>query len=383
LLLQGEKDEIEFAHPYFIRGQDHLLDQIKRKVSVATRPGINQQFIPSIKSEKVNEVLCEVGALKERQEDLDGKLDTMRSENEALWGEVLNLRQKHNQQQKIVNKLIQFLVALVQPRGMKRSFSRGVPGLQLAIEDVGEGPSAKQPKREQHDAGPIIQEIQEGMTGSQLSELLSNVPVGTVHEITVTTPTPVIDHPTPPPRQSNIMEMEPVQDLGSESKYRLVDTSSVNPGLKGSRNEELEMSISNIHNAMQSVQHQDMSSGSQPNKYRLVNPASVNSSLIKRPVLHREISKEDFDIDISTMQKDLDNLKEMLSGQITLDTSLVSSLFSADSDTMGSMNLFNENLLNQEEEVDLIQPGEVKPVTYSPSFFELTEDNGELVAFLP
>ena len=73
---------------------------------------------------QVNEVLYEVGALKERQEDLDGKLDTMRSENEALWGEVLSLRQKHNQQQKIVNKLIQFLVALVQPRGMKRSFSR-------------------------------------------------------------------------------------------------------------------------------------------------------------------------------------------------------------------------------------------------------------------
>jgi len=52
--LKGDKDEIEFAHPYFIRGQDHLLDQIKRKVSVNTRgSGISQQFIPSIKSEKV------------------------------------------------------------------------------------------------------------------------------------------------------------------------------------------------------------------------------------------------------------------------------------------------------------------------------------------
>lgn len=340
--LKGDKDEIEFAHPYFIRGQDHLLDQIKRKVSVNTRgPGINQQFIPSIKSEKVNEVLCEVGALKERQEDLDGKLDTMRSENEALWGEVLSLRQKHNQQQKIVNKLIQFLVALVQPRGMKRSFSRGMPGLQLAIEDGGEGPSVKQPKREQHDAGPVIQEIQEGMTGSQLSELLSNVPVGTVHEITVTSPNIVIDHPPPTPQMFNTVEMNPVQQ-------------------------------------------ETTSSGSQPSKYRLVDPASVNSSLIqKRPVLHREISKEDFDIDISSMQKDLDNLKEMLSGQITLDTSLVSSLFSSDSDTMGGMNLFNENLLNQEEEINLSEPAEVKPVTYNPAFFELTEDDSEEMMHTP
>jgi len=340
--LKGDKDEIEFAHPYFLRGQDHLLEQIKRKVSVNNRGTVNQQFIPSIKSEKVNEVLCEVGALKERQEDLDGKLDTMRSENEALWAEVLSLRQKHNQQQKIVNKLINFLVALVQPRGMKRSFSRGVPvpGLQLAIEDGGEGgPSAKQAKREQHEAGPVIQEIQEGMTGAKLSELLSNVPVGTVHEITVsnanpsTSPNPVIDHPPATPQQPQRMN---VDEINQASKYRLVD------------------------------------------------PASVNSSLIqKRPTLHREISKEDFDTDISSMQKDLDNLKEMLSGQITLDTSLVSSLFSSDSDTLGSMNLFNENLLNPEEEVStLLQPGEVKPVTYNPSFFELTDehvDSDELI----
>ena len=63
---------------------------------------------------------------------------------------ALDLRQKHKQQQKIINKLIQFLVAL----------------MQLAIHDVGEGPSAKQPKTEQHDAGNIIQENQEDRTGT-------------------------------------------------------------------------------------------------------------------------------------------------------------------------------------------------------------------------
>ena len=51
--------------------------------------------------------------LKEGQEEVDGKLDSMRSENEALWGEVLSLRQKHNQQQKIVNKLIQVSFAKI------------------------------------------------------------------------------------------------------------------------------------------------------------------------------------------------------------------------------------------------------------------------------
>ena len=40
---------------------------------------------------QVNEVLTEVSLIKDRQEDIDGKLDTMKNENEALWREVNNL----------------------------------------------------------------------------------------------------------------------------------------------------------------------------------------------------------------------------------------------------------------------------------------------------
>ena len=53
IMFQGERDEIEFAHPFFLRGQEHLLEQIKRKVPVATR-GNNQGPHPNIKTEKVN-----------------------------------------------------------------------------------------------------------------------------------------------------------------------------------------------------------------------------------------------------------------------------------------------------------------------------------------
>ena len=78
-----------------------MLDQIKRKVNPGGgRGGGVAQFVPSIKNEKVTEVLTEVTALKERQEDIDSKLENMRSENDALWGEVMSLRQKHSQQQK-------------------------------------------------------------------------------------------------------------------------------------------------------------------------------------------------------------------------------------------------------------------------------------------
>ena len=107
-------------------------------------------LVPSSQGDKVNDVLTEVKVtvqgLKDKQEDMDGKMETMKKENEALWREVVSLRyfidiessenishtyhtllifkiplplffrQKHLSQQKIVNKLIQFLVSIVQPR---------------------------------------------------------------------------------------------------------------------------------------------------------------------------------------------------------------------------------------------------------------------------
>ena len=118
--LKSEKDqEMEFAHPFFLRGQEVLLHQIKRKVAsnkVAAPSAAlgGSQFTPSIKTEKVTEVLSEVNQLKDKQEDMDSKLDTMKKENEALWREVINLRQKHSNQQKIVNKLIHFLMGCLQ-----------------------------------------------------------------------------------------------------------------------------------------------------------------------------------------------------------------------------------------------------------------------------
>jgi len=357
--LKGDKDEIEFAHLFFLRGQEHLLDQIKRKVSTAPKSGgFGQQFVPRIKSEKViikqlpnpevsqreelvNEFLCEVGEMKVRQEDMDGKLDTMRNENEALWGEVLNLRQKHSQQQKIVNKLIQFLVALVQPRmgtGIKRKFRQG---LQLAIEEA--SPNAKEPRLEPPEEGPVIQEISEEITGSQLSDLLSKVPVGSVHEITLTSPTASVEEaPRSPQTYTLAMEaVEPTETTPSHSKYRMVDPASMSPSL------------------LQLKKENDLT------------PA-------KRSLINQELSKDDFDLDISSMQKELDNLKEILSSQITLDSSLVSNLFSSEQDTVACMNLFNENLLDQEEESSISSAEEtsndLKLVTYNSSLFELADE---------
>ncbi|XP_077127679.1 heat shock factor protein 1 isoform X2 [Ranitomeya variabilis] len=119
-LMKPEKDDTEFQHPYFIRGHETLLENIKRKVNnlSGTKP-----VEVKVHQDNVSKLLTDVQVMKGKQETIDCRLLAMKHENEALWREVASLRQKHTQQQKVVNKLIQFLISLVQSNrilGMKR-----------------------------------------------------------------------------------------------------------------------------------------------------------------------------------------------------------------------------------------------------------------------
>lgn len=75
--------------------------------------------MPNQSSGQLDSVLSEIGQAKNRQDSLNKNLNAIQEENECLWGEVLSLRQKHNQQQKMTNKLIEFLVVLVEPTEKK------------------------------------------------------------------------------------------------------------------------------------------------------------------------------------------------------------------------------------------------------------------------
>ncbi|XP_059411841.1 heat shock factor protein 1-like [Carassius carassius] len=119
-LVKPEKDDTEFQHPYFIRGQEHLLENIKRKVTTVSN--IKQEDF-KLSTEEMSKMITDVQLMKGKQESIDSKISTLKHENEALWREVATLRQKHVQQQKVVNKLIQFLITLARSNrvlGVKR-----------------------------------------------------------------------------------------------------------------------------------------------------------------------------------------------------------------------------------------------------------------------
>ncbi|KAK2883955.1 hypothetical protein Q8A67_017592 [Cirrhinus molitorella] len=108
-IVKQERDgPVEFQHPYFKHGQDDLLENIKRKVSNA-RPEESK-----IRQEDLSKILTSVQDVHEQQENMDARLATLKRENEALWTELLDLRQKHAQQQQVIKELVQFIFTLVQ-----------------------------------------------------------------------------------------------------------------------------------------------------------------------------------------------------------------------------------------------------------------------------
>lgn len=166
--LKFDRDEMEFSHPCFRRDQPFLLEHIKRKISTAKTT--NPDDKSSIKQEVVSKVLSDVKAVKGRQDSLDSRFVSMKQENEALWREVAILRQKHLKQQQIVNKLIQFLVTIVQPqRGSGIGSMGGMGGVkrryQLMINDVPDAAKVRKTGRTTSTSsgndGPIIRELTE------------------------------------------------------------------------------------------------------------------------------------------------------------------------------------------------------------------------------
>ncbi|KAJ6649431.1 Heat shock factor protein [Pseudolycoriella hygida] len=158
--LKFDKDEMEFSHPCFQRENPFLLEHIKRKIATTKQAPEDKA---TIKPEIVSKVMSEVKTVRGRQDTLDSRFSAMKQENEALWREIAILRQKHMKQQQIVNKLIQFLVTMVQPsrgsaginamNGVKRRF-------QLMINDV---PESTKKRKSSEDGGPVIRELTEDL----------------------------------------------------------------------------------------------------------------------------------------------------------------------------------------------------------------------------
>ncbi|KFQ36468.1 Heat shock factor protein 1, partial [Merops nubicus] len=74
-LVKPEIDDTEFQHPYFIRGQEHLLENIKRKVTSVS--SIKNEDV-KVRQDNVTKLLSDIQVMKGKQESMDSKLIAMK-----------------------------------------------------------------------------------------------------------------------------------------------------------------------------------------------------------------------------------------------------------------------------------------------------------------
>lgn len=209
--LKFDRDEMEFSHPYFQRDHPYLLEHIKRKISTAKTANVDDKS--NIKHEIVSKVLSDVKLMKGRQDSLDNRFLSMKQENEALWREVAILRQKHLKQQQIVNKLIQFLVTIVQPqRGSGIGSMGGMSGVkrryQLMINDIPDATKLRKTSRSSSD-GPVIRELTEELLDNYDDDVAASPYVASPNSFPAQTPTYEIE---------NIDDVDPDQIISEEGE---------------------------------------------------------------------------------------------------------------------------------------------------------------------
>ncbi|XP_013375552.1 PREDICTED: heat shock factor protein 1 isoform X5 [Chinchilla lanigera] len=338
-LVKPERDDTEFQHPCFLRGQEQLLENIKRKVtSVST---LKSEDI-KIRQDSVTKLLTDVQLMKGKQECMDSKLLAMKHENEALWREVASLRQKHAQQQKVVNKLIQFLISLVQSNrilGVKRkiplmlsdsSSAHSVPkyARQYSLERV-HGPGSYPASSPAYSgsslyapdsvtsSGPIISDITElaptsplASSGRSIDERpLSSSPL--VH---------VKEEPPSPPRSPRVEEASP----GHPSS---VDTPLSPTALIDSILRETEPAPATSATAVVTTDARGHA------------PSPIPPSASEKCLSVACLDKNELSDHLDAMDSNLDNLQTMLTSHgFSVDTSALLDLFSP-SVTMPDMNL--------------------------------------------
>ncbi|XP_052604088.1 heat shock factor protein 1 isoform X3 [Peromyscus californicus insignis] len=337
-LVKPERDDTEFQHPCFLRGQEQLLENIKRKVtSVST---LKNEDI-KIRQDSVTRLLTDVQLMKGKQECMDSKLLAMKHENEALWREVASLRQKHAQQQKVVNKLIQFLISLVQSNrilGVKRKIplmlsdstsAHSVPkyGRQYSLEHVhGPGPySAPSPAYSSSSlytsdavtsSGPIISDITELAPTSPLAS-----PGRSIDErpLSSSTLVRVKEEPPSPPRSPRVLEASPGRPSSMDTP--LSPTAFIDSILRES---EPTPAASNTASMDTTGAHA---------------PAPPAPSIPEKCLSVACLDKNELSDHLDAMDSNLDNLQTMLTSHgFSVDTSALLDLFSP-SVTMPDMSL--------------------------------------------
>ncbi|CAD5206695.1 unnamed protein product [Bursaphelenchus okinawaensis] len=129
-LLNENGDNLHFSHPFFIKGNFHLLQHIKRNAVKGTgNSKVKQEQAAEKRQVTVPEedlvvLFSELKVMREKQSTMKNTIRQLTRDNILLWQKMAALENGQNKQQENVRQLVQFMMALVQPQKRLSSSQR-------------------------------------------------------------------------------------------------------------------------------------------------------------------------------------------------------------------------------------------------------------------
>lgn len=105
LIAETEHEIWEFSNPHFQRGRSDLLVLVTRKRN-RDRDAVDTENI------SLPSLVQDLAALKKHQSSISEDLRSLHRDNEILWQETLNAREKYQRHQDAIEKMLQFLTAV-------------------------------------------------------------------------------------------------------------------------------------------------------------------------------------------------------------------------------------------------------------------------------
>jgi len=101
-----QSEQSEFSNPNFLRNQQDLLYFVQRKKGKDTENGKDPNEID------LNHILNEIASIKKHQLTISSDLKHIQQDNQLLWQETINARERHRRQQETIDKILRFLASV-------------------------------------------------------------------------------------------------------------------------------------------------------------------------------------------------------------------------------------------------------------------------------
>ncbi|KAG2234965.1 hypothetical protein INT48_005119 [Thamnidium elegans] len=203
LIAESEHEIWEFSNPHFQKGRPDLLVLVTRKRN-KDRDTVDTENV------SLSAVVQDLATVKKYQSTIGTDLRDLHRDNEILWQETLNAREKYQRHQEAIEKILQFLTAIFANDHLAINMNNAESLPKGLIEEAATlaGMSTKPDEATSNKLRSVLSSspVSSSFATSSLSNILSSV-----LRLYSNNPSP----PTPPEQKSNMMNHEFRQDSDS------------------------------------------------------------------------------------------------------------------------------------------------------------------------